>query len=495
MKIQLFVPPQGYVAQRWTEQDTMPPLGILSLATVLKKEGHEVDLVPADVLHYRERDIENRIRDFGPRMVGVTTCTENRFDSFRLARVVKSLDPRIKTVLGGPHISMSGTDTLEHIPEVDILVHGEGEATVVELARMLENGTNFQGIRGISFRDADRPERIIQTQKRNPIMNLDTIPIPDRSILPMDRYRFTVNGKRAYNIMTSRGCPFQCYFCATPVNWGRRMRGQSPRRVLKEIETGIEQWGVEHIWFYDDTFNYDKKRVHEIMDLIIQRNLNITFTCEFRIDLVDEPLLEKMKRAGLENGCFGVEAGNAFIRREVVGKKFDINLAYRFLRWSRKYDFTPYPFFIFSHYGETWENALETIDIIEKTREINPGADISTAILHVYPGTPLEAIARRERIIPRDFSWARRSDMRRTYVLPAGHGDVPLFKHRMSWSNIADLVMRWSYASSKKSLTPSKIIKTLKSIRSLSDIRINLAFFISFLKARFLKKPRRPSSP
>jgi len=489
MKFQLFVPPQGYMAQRWADGESLPLMGVVYLGTVLRDAGHQVDLVPADVLQYRKSDIFQRIRSFQPRVLGVTTCTENRFDSFEVARIAKQVDPGIVTVLGGPHVSLSDTDTLEHIPEVDILVFGEGEVTIRELLTAINSGSGLGKVRGIAFRDPLDPGNIRITPPRPPIPDLDVLPIPDRSLLPLDRYRFSIRtrdgqNRKVANMITSRGCPFNCYFCSTPRNWGRKTRGHSPRRVADEIEDAIVNYNARYIWFFDDTFNYSKKRVHAIMDHIIERKFDIKFTCEFRIDLVDEPLLEKMRKAGLELGSFGVEAGNARIRREVVGKDFDIELVYRFIRWSRKFDFIPGAFMIFSNYQETWTHSRETLQVIRKMKDLNPLVDISTAILHVYPGTPLEQIAKDIGVIPQGFSWARRSDMKKTYQLPAAQGHVPLFKDRLSWFNIAELVMEWSETSGKKTLTLSKLWQTIRSTNSLRSLHLNLIFFLAMIKSR-----------
>ena len=483
MKVQLFVPPKGYIAQRWGEGTTMPPLGILYLAAVLERENIKVDVVPADVLDFSWEDIENRIREFSPDIVGVTTTTENRFDSFRLASTVKKIDPEILTVLGGPHISMAKKDTLIHVKEVDIAVIGEAEKTLVELARSIKQGRDFSKIKGIIIR---RNNDIVFTGQREWIEDLDSLPFPARHLIPMEKYNFfvrTVAGKqrKAQNIMTSRGCPFSCYFCATPVNWGRRVRGHSPERVLNEIEHLIDVYGAEFIWFYDDTFNYNSRRVHTIMDKIIERKLNIKFCNEFRIDLVDKSLLEKMVKAGLVWGHFGIEAGSARIRREIVNKEFNTEKAFQFVRWAKELGFVPNAFFIFSHFTEDIEDARETIRIMEKLKEINPDTEFSTALLHVYPGTELERIAKKQGLIPEDFSWSRKADMRKVHVLPAAQGYVPLFKDRLSWSQIADLVMRWS-AEGKKVFSGSKIKAVLKGITSFQDVYVYFVFFLTMLK-------------
>jgi anaerobic magnesium-protoporphyrin IX monomethyl ester cyclase len=487
MKVQLWVPPQGYVAQRWDEGGSMPPLGVLYLAAVLEEAGIEVDVVPADVLGYSWRDVARRISDFSPHILGATTTTENRFDSFRLARIAKGLDPGIVTVLGGPHISMARHDTLIHIPEVDVAVVGEGERTLLELVQAVESGNGLEGVAGIYHRAKGE---VRSTAPRKRIEDLDSLPFPARHLVPVDKYNFRVRvpggrSLRAQNIITSRGCPFDCYFCATPVNWGRRVRGYSPQRVLREMEHLIAGYGAEFIWFYDDTLNYNTRRLHAILDGIIDRKLDIKFCNEFRIDLVDKPLLEKMVKAGLVWGHFGVEAGSSRVRRDVVHKQFDLDRARSFVRWAGELGFVPNAFMIFSHHTETWEEAQETVEIMEELRAINPQTEFSTALLHVYPGTPLEALAKEEGIMPRDFSWARKKDMRRVHTLPAAQGYVPLFKDRLSWFQIADLVMRWS-AGQKRRFSLSKILSALASLVSPRQAWVYAVFFLTMIKYRFV---------
>ena len=496
MRIQLFVPPQGYVAQRWSEGSSMPPLGILFLASVLEQEGFEVMVVPSDVLGDTWQEVEQRIIDFRPAIVGITTTTENRFDSFKLAKIAKRVSPSTLTVLGGPHISMAGEDTITHVKEVDVLVVGEGERTVVELARTVKAGGSLKNVSGIYFRDIDG--RIVFTGRRARIEELDDLPFPARHMIPMDKYNFFVetrDGKkrRAQNLMTSRGCPFNCYFCATPINWGRKVRGHSPERVIEEVEHLVDHYSAEFIWFYDDTLNYNAQRLHKIMDMIIERKLNIKFANEFRIDIVDKPLLEKMREAGLERGYFGVEAGAARVRNNVVLKTFEVEKAYQFVRWAKELDFIPGPFFIFSHHTETWDEAQETIGIMEKVKDIHPQADISTAILHVYPGTPVEKIAKDEGIMPQNFSWAKKSDMSRVHTLPAAQGYVPLFKHRLSWRQIAELIMRFS-STGKKVVSWKKIGNTIRSLTSVKELWINFVFFTVLVKNRIKKRMNRGKS-
>ena len=154
---------------------------------------------------------------------------------------------------------------------------------------------------------------------------------------------------------------------------------------------------------------------------------------------------------------------------------------FQFVRWAKELGFVPNAFLIFSHYSEEIEDARETVKIMEKLKEINPETEFSTALLHVYPGTELEKIAKARGIVPEDFSWSRKSDMRKVHMLPAAQGYVPLFKDKLSWFQIADLVLRWS-AGRKKVLSGSKFKAVLKGINSVRDIYVNFVFFLTMLK-------------
>jgi len=171
------------------------------------------------------------------------------------------------------------------------------------------------------------------------------------------------------------------------------------------------------------------------------------------------------------------------VRRDVVQKKIDINQAYQFVRWAGELGFVPDAFLIFSHYTETWEEAQETTSVMEKMKAINPRTEFATAILHVYPGTPLEQLAREEGIIPADFSWSRKRDLRKVPTLPAAQGYVPLFKHRLSWFQIAGLVMQLP-GQDTKSLSGSTLKSAVRTLTSWRDLWIYFMFFSRWMQAR-----------
>jgi radical SAM superfamily enzyme YgiQ (UPF0313 family) len=490
MKVQLFVPPGGYFAERWAKGSSMPPLGLLYIGAVLEQAGHQIEIVPADVLQLSWKQIRERIREYQPDIVGATSTTENRFQSFRLIREARRALPTVITILGGPHASMAAEDCLQNISELDLVARGEAENTMLELCRIWDERKDpkaFAGIQGLSLRVEGRVQH---NPPQAPILELDSLPYPAFHLVPFQKYnfKFEVPGKGmlpAVNLMSSRGCPFECNFCATPINWGRHVRMRSPENVVQEIEALVERYGVKVIFFFDDTFNASPKRLERICDLILERKLDIYWKCDIRIDIIDKPLLEKMQKAGLFHLSFGLEAGSERVRDEIVHKHLEVEDFHNVIKWCLELGVIPNPFFIFSHPTETWEEAQETIDIIEKYQEDIEG---SIAILHIYPGTPLEKTAKEIGILPDDFTWTRHYRSR-IITLPTAQGDVPLFIDRLTWAQISELVFRWSFSSGKTEIL-RKIPQIISKIRSLGDLYRYAVMAAVYIKLKL--KRRKP---
>jgi radical SAM superfamily enzyme len=257
---------------------------------------------------------------------------------------------------------------------------------------------------------------------------------------------------------------------------------RSPEHVVDEIEDLVRRYGVRVIFFYDDTFNANPRRVEVLCDLLLRRKLNVFWKCDVRMDLMTRPLLAKMKQAGLFHLSFGLEAGSERVRNDVVNKKIDIRDFHNLVRWCNELEVVPNVFFIFSHPTETWAEAQETIRLIEEYRDRIEG---SVAILHIYPGTPLEARAKEAGILPAGFSWTRR-DFSRIITLPMAQGDVPLFVDRLSWRQISELVFRWSFSAGRVSVL-RKIPQVLKHIHSWGDVRRYLVMGWVYLRLKAVK--------
>jgi anaerobic magnesium-protoporphyrin IX monomethyl ester cyclase len=470
MKVQFIVPPGGYFARRWSKGSSMPPLGLLYLGAILERGGHDVRILPADILGSSWRDVKQEIQDFEPDIIGSSCLTENRFQSFKLIRLCKKVQPLALTVLGGPHASMAAEDTLTHLPELDAVVRGEGEITVGEICKAIDSGRGkdfLDKTTGVSY---NMNGKIQTNPSRPPIQDLDSLPFPAFHLIPLEKYNFFMDvpgwGKLpAVNMITSRGCPHQCNFCATPVHWGHRVRKRSAQNIVTEIEYLVKKYGVRVIYFCDDTFNASPRRVEEICELLLGKKLNVFWKCDVRIDLMAKPLLRLMKEAGLFHLSFGLEAGAQRVRTEIVNKPIDIDSFHRLIQWCHELNIIPNAFFILSHPTETREEAEKTIRIIE---EYGDRIESSIALLHIYPGTPLEKRARKMGVLPAHFSWTKRD--RSISILPAAQGDVPLFLDSLGWAQISELLFRWSLSSGKYAFL-EKTPKILTDIHSIKDIK------------------------
>lgn len=488
MKVLLCIPPGGYFAERWSHGSTMPALGVLYLAAALEQHHIDVEVVPGDVLDWSWQTFGRKFEADAPDIIGITTTTENRFQSFQLAKVAKAAAPNAFVALGGPHFSGTAHDTLSHIPEIDGVVSGEGELTLLDLVRTLEARDSLRKVDGLAFREQGA---IIENAPRQRIPDLNVLPMPARHLIPWGKYQFRLDvpGKGlqpAANIMTSRGCPFYCTFCATPSNWGRAVRGLSAENVIKEVEHVVERYNANVIWFYDDTFNYHPQRTEAICDLLIERRLNIKWYCEVRVDLMTKALTEKMAHAGMFYAGFGIESGSPRVAQEIVKKKATLEHAYQFIEWAKACGVTPNPFFIFSHPTETWQEAQETLAVIDKVKD---GCDISVAISHIYPGTELERRAYHEGKLPTDFSWTVKTDPR-VIVLPAAQGHAPLYIDQLTWRQISELMFR--FAGTKKKLSfLNKIPAVLRNIHSFGDVQRYAVLFLVFAKYALKKLGKR----
>jgi len=216
--------------------------------------------------------------------------------------------------------------------------------------------------------------------------------------------------------------------------------------------------------------------------LMIERKFSVFWRAEVRMDLMSKGLLAKMKQAGLFHLSFGVEAGSERVRNKIIDKKVKVKDYHSLVAWCLELGVIPNAFFIVSHPTETWEEARETIGLIEEYKD---KVEASIAILHVYPGTPLERTARERGVIPPDFSWAHKR-MRGIITLPTAQGDVPLYLDKLSWSQISEILFRWASSRGRISIA-RKLPRIIANIRSWGDLERYVVMAFVFLKLKALK--------
>ena len=359
------------------------PLGLGYIAAVLKQNGFDVRLVDPEAESLGFADLEKMISNWKPLVVGVSSATPNFNNAMKIAKITKNVCHDSIVVIGGIHASALPEFVLLKSADVDVVVIGEGENTMLELCNHAKDGkVSYGDIAGIAYRDGAHAKR---TPSRSFITDIDTIPLPARELVNLKLfYPNLFNAKRRVSagMITSRGCPFKCYFCASHITMGAGYRSHSAKRVYDEIEMLVKKHGVELIIFLDDTFTFDKKRVREICELILKNRLRFEWNCLGRVSDVNEDLLRLMKKAGCYSIAYGVESGDEKTL-STMKKGITIDQIRAAFSLSKKVGLRTQAFFVFGNKGET----MEAIDrSIKLAKELNPLIAFFN-ILTPYPGT------------------------------------------------------------------------------------------------------------
>ena len=300
-----------------------PPLGILSIGTLLREKGVDVDV--RDLSFGTLSDFREYLGSARPDVVGFSCVTPIVDRAFEAARLAKSQNPDCVVVLGGPHPTALPEDTVRN-PNVDVVVVGEGEMTFLDLVHDLDKGTDLSQVSGIYYKAKGIVRR---TTPRPPIHNLDALPIPDRKLLPTFGKNLTTSppypmGSPCTPVIFGRGCPYSCAFCQPLLRkvFGKEVRLRSVQKVVDEIEYLLEDFKVKFVWFSDDTLTSSKKWAKALCKEIIDRGLHREFKwfAQTRVNLFDADIARMMKRAGCIFVAFGVESGSQEIRDSVLKK-------------------------------------------------------------------------------------------------------------------------------------------------------------------------------
>ncbi len=363
------------------EENPIPPLSLSYLAAVLQSEGIEVQILDLLVSQHSARKIRDKLAEYQPQMVGATCVTLNSNIAARNLKVCKDFDPGIVTMLGGPHASFAIKETLLRSRWIDLVIIGEGERTIVELARTLEKGKDIQQVEGIAFREDNR---VVKTEPRPLIEDLNELPIPARHLLPLSKYHAI---GAPCTIITSRGCPYKCIFCSGPRLFGRRVRFRDPMLVVDEIEQIHKVFGFNRLNIVDDTFTLNHRHAHAVCDEIMRRNLKIEWTVFARADTVTTDILKKMKQAGCSWLLYGAESASPEILKTIKKGTTPDDIR-RGTKLATEAGIGVFNSFIFGLPGESPETARQSLDF---AAELNRDYDAKYGfhLLSPLPGTEL----------------------------------------------------------------------------------------------------------
>jgi len=357
---------------------TTPPLGLGYLASVLRKEGFKVKIIDDAVEKFGLNKFLNKVKNAF--IIGITSTTPTFNAALKYAQKIKSRFPEVFVVLGGVHVTFMPYDALKH-EFVDAVCIGEGEYTLKEIAERIERGETLEGIKGLIYKEGGK---IIDNGKREPIQDLDSLPFPAYDLMPLDKY--TVLGRKLehFPIISSRGCPFGCRYCSSSLFMGRKFRARSAKNVVDEVEWLVNEFKAQYVAFSDDTFTLNRKRVEEICREIINRGIEVEWSCSSRVDTINRSLLEKMKRAGCSAIYYGVESASPAILR-YYRKKINLDKVKRAVKLTKDLGIITICSFIIGSPYETKEDMKATLKFALK---LDPDY-AQFSILTPYPGTEI----------------------------------------------------------------------------------------------------------
>jgi anaerobic magnesium-protoporphyrin IX monomethyl ester cyclase len=361
----------------------LPPLGLTYIAAVLEQDGHEIKIIDCPVCNIDHKKLTAELSSFMPNLIGISSITPTIKSALQSARVAKEACPDSKVILGGPHATFMDKQILSQEPTVDIVVRGEGELTMAELAQHLPDSGNLGDVDGITCRNSDG--QIMRTHNRTPIQNLDELPHPAYHYIPLTKYK--IFGKTHMPIMASRGCIYQCTFCVSSQMFGATFRARSPRNVVDELEWLKKVHGANGVTFNDDTLTSDKKRIRDICDQIITRKLNLPWGCQSRVDHISKEILAKLRKAKCNEISFGIESGCQKIL-DAVKKKTSVAQNEQAIRWAKEEGLFVAVTALIGYPGETIDSAKQTIDLLRRTEPDDAWLCVATP----YPGTELYAL-------------------------------------------------------------------------------------------------------
>jgi anaerobic magnesium-protoporphyrin IX monomethyl ester cyclase len=357
------------------------PLGIGYLAAVLEKNQYEVNVIDCQALRPTRNQLKAELIKSHPDVVGVTSATLTYKPALEIMKTAKEALSNCLLILGGPHVTVLDEQTLNEAPEADIIVRGEGEQTMLELADLVSrsNLKNIQEVEGITFR---RNDKIVRNKDRAFIQNLDELPHPAYEHFQLSKYK--LSGKMYLPIITSRGCPFQCTFCLASKMCGKRFRTRSPKKVVDELEWLRDVHGADVFAFYDDTFTFDIKRAYEICEEMKNRGFDLPWDCRTRVDRISTEILSKMRDTNCQLIHFGVESGSQKML-SAMKKGTTVEQNERAIRWAKEVGVSVAISVVVGYPGETADMLKQTFDFIRKT-----GPDYVYVCQAIpYPGTEL----------------------------------------------------------------------------------------------------------
>jgi len=364
----------------------VPPLGILYIASVLEMMNHEVQVFDIDP---DVNDCIDEIKTFSPRIIGISCYTNTYKKALRLNKNLRQELPESLFIAGGVHATARPLETMTEM-RPDYLIYAEGERAITQLVNFIENQQTYSELANIKGLYYWIDGEIKYNGPPDLIDDLDSIPFPARHLLNFDPYlvppgmiRGFVRG-RVTTIFTSRGCPYPCTYCASSNVQGKKVRRRSAENVVRELELLVKNYKINGFYICDDLVTEDHDWMIEFSGKLEDKNLNLAWACQSRVDTLDEQMLVAMKRSGCVQIDFGVESGSDKTLK-TMKKSTTVEAARSVFAMTSKVGVRSCATFIIGFPQETEKDMEETFNL---AKEIN--ADFTAFyFLTPYPGTPI----------------------------------------------------------------------------------------------------------
>lgn len=396
-----------------------PPLGLAQLAACLERAQIPVRILDANALKIGWKGLEAAIAQASADLIGMTVYTPYMPEVNRAVQAARQAAPQATIVLGGPHVTFTVNETLQTVPQVDVVARGEGDQVLVDLVRALEAGDDWERVPGINFR---RNGQIVETASAPPL-DVTTLPNPAFHLLPMERYYWKELGGPFATALTSRGCPFQCTFCSEWPFWRGGWRPHAPEMVVEQFDLLVNRYGRRNIWIGDNCFNVDRAHVAAICEGILQRGIDCQWYYQGRADLLvkHKDLLPLMYRAGNRLAQIGIEASSDQ-QRDELNKRLNTETVREAVHLLRQHDIVCQGMMIVGAPSDSPRTFEHKVAFVKRI-----GVDYPIFTLYtLFPGTAVyeEAVAQGWVKLPPDYA---RYDMAHA-LIPTRH-----MTHRQVW--------------------------------------------------------------
>jgi len=374
-------------------------LGLLYIASYLERAGHEVSLLDLQLSRQTDKSYRDHLSRGSWNVVGITAGTGYIDEAQRIVELAKA--EGALTVMGGHHPSALPQETLEACPEIDYIIHGEGELPMTELLDALENGRPVENIFNLGFRTHGT---VRVNPARPPIVDLDDMLFPAWHLVDLKKYRPAMNNyciRPHANVLASRGCPYSCIFCSrTGSRHSRKYYSRSAENIVEELRYLESEYGVRDIFFVDDTFTYDRDRLRRVCELLIKKKKRTYWSCYACPDEVTEESLRLMKRAGCFHIKYGFEVGTERMIK-AYGKSASLQQCVEAVRLTKKAGIEVFGGFIFGYPGETVEEMRQTLRF---ALMLSPDVAVFQSLVP-FPGSSLFTYYdKRGELLSRDWS-------------------------------------------------------------------------------------------